>query len=130
MPNVNVRIATTGGIHKVTISPQRLRIPNGSTNVVITWRASNGTTFLTGTDAFQWINPSTVLPPPNVTRTNDTTLTSDAYTNNTSVEVIWEYMLGVEKDGVKIQVDPEVDNDPPRPIGDDERVGSGTVIES
>lgn len=111
MPTVNVQIQTTGGIHKVTINPGRLRIPPG-TGVVLQWKASNGTTFLPEPDCFAW-QPSTGNPPA-VRRTDDTTLTSDPYTNDFSEEVVWEYMIGVEKNGVKIKVDPEVDNDPPR----------------
>lgn len=112
MPTINVQIQTTsGGIHKVTINPSRLRIPNGTTGVVITWSATGPTTFLPGNDAFQWL--TTTPTPPAVTRVDDNTLRSASYDNTFDKEIVWEYLIGVQKDGVKIQVDPEVDNDPP-----------------
>ena len=113
MPQINVQIQTTaGGIHKVTINPGRLRIPNGDTGVVITWSATGPTTFLPGNEGFRW-QPNVGPTPPAVTRVNDNTLQSASYDNNFDQEVVWEYLIGVQKDGVKIQVDPEVDNDPP-----------------
>lgn len=111
MPNVNVQIQTTNAVNKVTINPQRLHVPQG-TGIVITWSATGPTTFLPNPDCFRWLTTSPT--PPAVTRTNDNTLTSAAYDNNFSSEVVWEYMIGVQKDGLKIQIDPEVDNDPPR----------------
>lgn len=110
MPTVNVQIQTTGGVHKVTIHPGRLRIPQG-TGIVIVWKAAGPATFLPEPQCFQWLTPSPA--PPAVSRTDDNTLTSAPYTNNFPEEVIWEYMIGVQEGGVKIQVDPEVDNDPP-----------------
>lgn len=112
MPQINVQIQTTSGIHKVTIHPGRLRIPNGDKGVVITWNATGPTTFLPGNEAFRWL-PNVGPTPPRVTRKDDNTLESEAYDNDFEHEVVWEYMIGVEKDGVKIQIDPEVDNDPP-----------------
>ncbi|HVG24082.1 MAG TPA: hypothetical protein VND45_08020 [Thermoanaerobaculia bacterium] len=115
MPQVNVQIQTSsGGINKVTINPDRLRIAPGTTGVVIVWKANGQSAFLPGNDAFSWLtsNPT----PPTVTRTDDHTLTSASYDNTFETEVVWKYMIGVEKDGVKIQVDPEVDNDPPPPV--------------
>jgi len=109
MPNVNVQVQTSNGIHKVTIHPERLRIPNGSTSVVITWNASGPTTFLAGNDAFKWLSSGA----PAVTRIDDNTLQSAPFDNTGTTEVVWRYLIGVEEGGVKIQVDPEVDNDPP-----------------
>ncbi|HVE72283.1 MAG TPA: hypothetical protein VNI54_13020 [Thermoanaerobaculia bacterium] len=109
MPHVNVQIQTTSDIHKVTIHPERLRIPNGSRNVVVTWNASGPTTFLPGKDGFDWLSSGA----PTVHRVDDHTLRSDPFDNTGTTEVVWRYMLGVERDGVKIKVDPEVDNDPP-----------------
>ena len=112
MENVNVQIQTAGGIHKVTVHPERLRLRNGQQNIVITWRASNQTTFLRGSDAFAWIDGDRRAP--RVTRVDDTTLRSDPFNNDFGKETVtWRYMIGVEKNGVRIQVDPEVDNDPP-----------------
>ena len=114
MPTVNVQIQTTsGGTHKVTIHPSRVRIQNGDKGVVITWSATGPTTFLPGADAFKWLPAPGAPTPPAVSRRDDNTLVSAAYDNNFGSEVVWEYMIGVEKDGVRIQVDPEVDNDPP-----------------
>lgn len=112
MPTVNVQIQTTGGIHKVTVNPERLHLGNGQHDVVITWRATNQTTFLPDGHAFAWLDNDPRAP--KVRRTGDTTLTSDRFSNDFGREsVIWRYMIGVEKGGVRIQVDPEVDNDPP-----------------
>ena len=111
MPTINVQIQTTSGIHKVTIHPSRLRIRNGETGVVITWSATGPTTFLPGADAFKWLPNDDGRPA--VTRVDDNTLRSEPYDNDFDTEIVWEYLIGVEKDGVKIQVDPEVDNDPP-----------------
>lgn len=109
MPNVNVTVQTTNGIHKVNINPERLRVPRGDKNVVITWKASGPTTFLAGNDAFKWLSPNA----PAVTRVDDNTLQSAPYDNDPTTEPVWQYLIGVEEGGVKIQVDPEVDNDPP-----------------
>src|SRR5690349_7504089 len=104
MPNVNVQVQTTGGgIDKVTINPERLRIPNGPSTVAITWKASGPTTFLPGNDAFCWISAPTA---PTVTRVDDNTLQSASFVNN-GAGVVWRYLIGVEENGVKIQVDPE-----------------------
>jgi hypothetical protein len=113
MPDVNVQIQTTsGGIHKVTVNPERLRLRNGQNGLVITWRARGQTTFLPGRDAFDWLDDDRRAP--RVTRVDDTTLRSDPFDNDFGgASVIWRYLIGVEKNGVKIQVDPEVDNDPP-----------------
>lgn len=116
MSTVNVRVdVKQDGTHKVTIQPSRLRVPNGSANVTITWNAMNGTTFLPNPSAFEWIVGVGVPDPPVVTRVDDTKLQSAPYSNDFGSEVVWEYMIGVQKNGVRIQVDPEVDNDPPRP---------------
>jgi hypothetical protein len=111
MPNVsvNVQVQTANGIHKVTIHPERLRVKRGEQNVVITWKASGPTTFLAGNDAFKWLSAGA----PAVTRVDDRTLQSAPYDNKTTTPPVWRYLIGVEEGGVKIQVDPEVDNDPP-----------------
>ncbi len=113
MPNVsvNVQLQTTNGIHKVTIHPERLRIPPKAKDVVITWKASGPTTFLAGKDGFNWLDTGA----PNVQQLDPNTLESDKFDNlsTTTTEIVWRYLIGVENGGVKIQVDPEVDNDPP-----------------
>ena len=112
MPNVNVQVQTTGsGIHKVTINPERLRIPPGAKDVIITWKADGPTTFLSGRDGFSWLDTGT----PNVRQVDPTTFESDKFDNPSTgkTAIVWRYLIGVEEGGVKIQVDPEVDNDPP-----------------
>lgn len=113
MPTVTVRIEKLDDIHKVTISPSRLRIPNGDKGVVITWNAPGLNEFLPGDEGFQWKPMPGAPPPPRVTHKDAHTLEAAPYDNDFPVEVVWEYLIGVQKEGVKIQVDPEVDNDPP-----------------
>lgn len=113
MHTINVNMQTTDGdTHKVTIKPSRLRIKNGEQGVVITWSAAGPTTFLQGDAGFKWM-PNVGPTPPTVKYIDANTLRSEPYDNTFSTEVVWEYQIGVQKDGVKIVVDPEVDNDPP-----------------
>ena len=92
----------------VNIAPFRRDVPDAAPTLV--WEADgNGTTFPSA-NFFSWKSGG---PGSNPTRSSDGKTLTLTYSNSGPSD--WTYKIAIENDGVRVDVDPEIHNDPPVP---------------
>jgi hypothetical protein len=91
----------------VTVAPFRRDVPDKTPTLV--WETNgNGTTF-PSTNFFSWKSGGSGTP----VRSSDGRTLTLAYTQTTPSD--WTYSIALENDGVRVDIDPEIHNDPPTP---------------
>lgn len=105
---VNCSMQTNPNSVTVNVAPFRRDVPDKTPTLV--WEADgNGTTF-PATNFFTWKNGG---PGSSPTRSPDGKTLTLSYTQSTPSD--WTYAIAIENDGVRVDVDPEIHNDPPVP---------------
>ena len=93
----------------VNLAPFRREVPDESPTLV--WEADGSGTTFPSSNFFAW--KAGGGPGSTPTRSVDGKTLTLTYTNSASSD--WSYAIAVENDGVRVDMDPEIHNDPPVP---------------
>ncbi len=111
MPEVIVVLVKNSKQYCTTVVPYKVNVEYG--NQTITWRAAGPNARFPESDYFWW---KTDPPPHDIpTRSEDGTTLTLTYDNEGSEKPPWVYGLTIENGDTSIEIDPEIDNGPPRP---------------
>lgn len=112
---INVTMTTQGSVIDVSIPPVVRNQHSTVNQYQLVWNASGPNASFPSSNPFSWKGGS---GQPNVTRNSTgSQLISDPFWNNGSTGSRWEYTVGITNGTVTVNVDPEIDNEPPpRPV--------------
>ena len=120
---ITVTLTNRANTIDVGVNPPSARVGHGATAVHLVWTATGPGASFPATNFFRWKGAPAA---PAVTRISATQLQSADYVNNGAGET-WQYMVAISNGTITVNIDPEVDNQPPGgiPGPDDQDEGGG-----
>lgn len=111
MPEVIVVLVKNGTQYSTAVVPYKVKVESGSQT--ITWKAAGPNARFPSSNYFWWKTSPPPLGGTIPTRNSDGQTLTLSYDNEHGGTFV--YGLTIENDETSIEIDPEIDNGPPRP---------------